>query len=85
MFRNGQPDCDDDHIFVVTMTATKEQEKFKDTKGVIRSRKSNKDKQHNGQRSERVMLFKFNSSIIQLYHGDEKVISNNVMMRSALY
>jgi hypothetical protein len=49
-----------------------------DTKGVIRSRNS-KDKQHNGQRSERVMLFKFNSSIIPLYQGDEKVIFNNVM------
>jgi hypothetical protein len=31
------------------------------------------------------MLFKFNSSIIQLYDGDEKVIFNNVMVRSALY
>ena len=31
------------------------------------------------------MLSKFNSSIIQLYHGDEKLIFNNVMMRSTLY
>ena len=30
------------------------------------------------------MLSNFNS-IIQLYHGDEKLIFNNVMMRSALY
>jgi hypothetical protein len=52
-------------------------------KGVIRSRKSKKDKQRNGQRSEGVMLSIFKSSIIQLYHGDEKLIFNNVMMRSA--
>ena len=49
MFRNGQPDCDDDQIIFVAMTAAQEQEKFKDTKQVIRSRKP-KDKQHNGQK-----------------------------------
>jgi len=67
------------------MLSTLEQEKFNDTKGVIRSRISKKDKQHNGQRSEGVMLSKFNSSFTQLYHGDQKLIFNNVMMRSALY
>ena len=40
MFRSGQPDCDDDQLIFVAMTSTWEQEKFKDTKGVIKSRKS---------------------------------------------
>jgi len=34
--------------------------------------------------SER-LLFSTNSTIIQLYHGENKLIFNEMMMRSALY
>jgi len=30
-------------------------------------------------------LFNVNSSIFQLYHGENKLISNKMMMRSALF
>ena len=31
------------------------------------------------------LLFSANSAILQLYHGENKVIFNEMMMRSALY
>ena len=31
------------------------------------------------------MLFNANSAIFQLYHGENKLIFNEIMMRSALY
>jgi hypothetical protein len=38
------------------MLDTKVQEKFEDTKGVIRSRKLKKDRQYNGQKGQRMMI-----------------------------
>jgi hypothetical protein len=31
------------------------------------------------------LLFNANSAIFQLYHGENKLIVNDIMMRSALY
>jgi hypothetical protein len=35
--------------------------------------------------SEWLLLFNANSAIFQLYHGENKLIFNEMMMRSALY
>jgi hypothetical protein len=64
------------------------QEKIEDTKGVIRSRKSKKERQCNDQASKWVsewLLLDTKSASFQLYQGENKLIFNEMMMRSALY
>jgi hypothetical protein len=50
----------------------------KNNKRIFRSRKSN-------ERGSEWLLFNANSAIVQLYHGENKLIVNEMMMRAALY
>jgi hypothetical protein len=55
---------------------------FEDIKVVIRSRNS-KDRKYNG--VSEWLLFNANSAIFQLYHGENKLIFSEMMMKFALY
>ena len=58
------------------------EDKFEDIKVVIRSRNS-KDRKYNG--VSEWLLFNANSAIFQLYHGENKLIFSEMMMKFALY
>ena len=58
------------------------EDKFEDIKVVIRSRNS-KDRKYNG--VSEWLLFNANSAIFQLYHGENKLIFNEMVMKFALY
>jgi hypothetical protein len=47
--------------------------------------KLSKDRKSYGSQLSQWLLFNANSAILQLYHGENKLIFNEMMMMSALY